>query len=85
VERTLDLAASYRFSMPHSVPVPQAEPVVEPAGSEAPPAVEEPEPEEDDLGFPEVEPAEPAPPWTPEARDDTGDDDRGQPRPSTEP
>jgi hypothetical protein len=83
VERTLDLAASYRFSMPLSVQVPQAEPVVEPAGSEVPPAVEE--PGEDDLGFPEVEPAEPAPAWTPEAREDTGDEDREQDRPSTGP
>ena len=61
VAQTLDLAASYRFSMrglgsPLKPDVDPEEPVaLVPPGAEAP--------TEDELGFPEVEPADPAPGW----------------------
>ncbi|HUR13024.1 MAG TPA: DivIVA domain-containing protein [Mycobacteriales bacterium] len=89
VERTLDLAASYRVSMPGGPP-----PVVVPAAEPEAPVGAAPEPlatseTVDDDGFPEVTPAEPAEPWAPEAVEDTGDDARAhapeQPRPAPEP
>ena len=77
VERTLDLAASYRLTMPGggtpvAVPVPESHETSEDAGPEEPRTAVP----EDDLGFPEVEPAGPATGWAPEAREDTGDDER---------
>jgi DivIVA domain-containing protein len=80
VERTLDLAASYRLTMPRGgtplerpAPEPESQAEAEPeaAGSAVP---------EEDEGFPEVEPAEPAARWAPEAREDTGDEQREQGR-----
>lgn len=76
VERALDLAASYRLTMrggnPPVAPEAEAEAAGEPEGART--AV----PEQEELGFPEVEPAEPATAWAPEARDDTGDEEREQ-------
>jgi hypothetical protein len=75
VERTLDLAASYRLTMPGGPPPTVAPPAQEPQAEAEPEAAADAVPEEDE-GFPEVEPAEPAVRWAPEARDDTGDEDR---------
>lgn len=90
VERALDLAASYRFTMrgggaptvqPSGEQEPEEQP--QPAAAEATSADAEPEAArtavpEDELGFPEVEPAAPAAGWAPEAREDTGDEGREQ-------
>jgi len=74
VERTLDLAASYRLTM-RGGGTPVAPPAQEPQAEAEPEEGTTAVPEEDE-GFPEVEPAEPAARWAPEARDDTGDEDR---------
>lgn len=94
-ERALDLAASYRLTMPGGgtpVAPPAQEPEAEAEPQEQPVPEEAPaEPEgartavpEEELDFPEVEPAEPGTAWAPETRKGTGDEDREQ-RPTREP
>jgi DivIVA domain-containing protein len=77
VERTLDLVASYHLAVPPVPPPTVAPPAEEPEEAAAEPEAALTDVPEEELGFPEVEPAEPADRWAPEARDDTGDEDRG--------